>query len=60
MKITSNPFVKGQYIRLLHTAFSRNFACNLVEYDAGEVILRQGEDLTYLYFLIGQNSRRIR
>ncbi|MER2192637.1 MAG: Crp/Fnr family transcriptional regulator [Solibacillus sp.] len=52
MKIHNNPILKEQYIQLLHTAFSRNFACDLVECQPGEVILRQGEALTSLYFLM--------
>ena len=52
MHILHNLLLKEQYVRLLDKRFSSDFNCDLVEYQAGEPILRQGEDLSFLYFLM--------
>lgn len=52
MKRMNNPSLKQQYIDSLDTRFSTNFNADLVEYEPTEMILRQGERLSYLYFLM--------
>ena len=52
MKIITSPLLKARYERLLHTDFPHSFTYDLVECQPGESILRQGEELNYLYFLM--------
>ena len=48
----NNPLLKEQYVRLLERGFSKNLFVDLVECQPGEMILRQGEELSFLYFLM--------
>ena len=52
MQIVQNPLLKEQYVRLLDSRFATDFNCDLLAYQPGEPILRQGEALSYLYFLM--------
>ena len=52
MRLLNNKIVKDHYVRLLDSRFSTNFLCDVIECQQGEVILRQGENLTSLYFLM--------
>lgn len=52
MQIINNPTIKEHYVRLLDTRFSNNFTCDFVEFQSGQLIFRQGEELNNLYFLM--------
>lgn len=52
MQIMNNPLLRNQYVRSLDSRFSAEFVCDLMEVQSGEVVLRQGDDLTFLYFLM--------
>ena len=52
MQMMNNPELKNQYVRSLDSRFSEELVCDLIECEPGEAILRQGEDLDYLYFLM--------
>ena len=52
MQIITSPLLKARYDHLLHTKFPHSFTYDLVECQPGESILRQGEELNYLYFLM--------
>lgn len=52
MKINKDLLIKKHYTERLYAAFPHHFTCDVMEYEASEVILRQGEELHYLYFLM--------
>ena len=52
MQIMNSPELKNQYVRSLDSRFSAGFVCDLMECEQGEVVLRQDDDLTFLYFLM--------
>lgn len=52
MQIINNPSLKQQYIDSLDARFPKNFDADLIEYEPAETLLRQGENLSHLYFLM--------
>ena len=52
MQMMNNPELKNQYVRSLDSRLSEDFVCDLMECEPGEVVLRQDDDLTFLYFLM--------
>lgn len=55
MQVMNNELLKDCYVRLLDSRFSEGVTCDLIECQPGKMILRQGEGLTFLYFLMRGN-----
>lgn len=52
MEIVKDQLLKKNYTDLLDPRFSEYLLCDVVQFQSGETILQQGEELKHLYFLM--------